>query len=44
MKSIICENFGPLNSLIYKEVETPEIQNPSDVLIKVFSCGPEPNK
>ena len=39
MKSIICENFGPLNSLVYKEVETPEIQNPSDVLIKVFSSG-----
>ena len=36
MKSIICENFGPLNSLVYKEVETPEIQNPSDVLIKVL--------
>ena len=39
MKSIICENFGPLNSLVYKEVETPKIQNPSDVLIKVFSSG-----
>ena len=39
MKSIICENFGPLNYLVFKEVETPEIQNPSDVLIKVFSSG-----
>ena len=39
MKSIICKNFGPLVSLVYKEVDTPEIKNPGDILIKVFSSG-----
>ena len=39
MKSIICENFGPLDTLIYKEIDIPKIKNPDDILIKVFSSG-----
>ena len=39
MKTIICENFGPLDTLVYKEVDIPEIKNPDDILIKVFSSG-----
>ena len=39
MKTIICENFGPLDNLVYKEVDIPEIKNPDDILIKVFSSG-----
>ena len=35
MKTIICENFGPLDTLVYKEVDIPEIKNPDDILIKV---------
>ena len=39
MKSIVCENYGPLDTLVYKEVDLPEIKNPGDILIKVFSSG-----
>ena len=39
MKTIICENFGPLDNLVYKEVDIPEIKNPDDILINVFSSG-----
>ena len=39
MKTIICENFGPLDTLVYKEVDIPDIKNPDDILIKVFSSG-----
>ena len=39
MKTIICENFGPLDTLVYKEVDIPDIKNPEDILIKVFSSG-----
>ena len=39
MKTIICENFGPLDTLVYKEVDIPEIKNSDDIIIKVFSSG-----
>ena len=39
MKAIVCENYGPFNNLIYKDVQNPKINNPDDVIIKVESCG-----
>ncbi len=39
MKAIVCENYGPVNNLIYKDVQNPKINNPDDVIIKVASCG-----
>ena len=39
MKAIICDDYGSLENLTYKESEPPKINDPDDVIIKVESCG-----
>ena len=39
MKSIVCENYGPINNLKYKEMSPPILSDNDDVIIKVQSCG-----
>ena len=38
MKAIVCNNFGPIKNIEYKEVEEPSVQEDS-ILIKVKSVG-----
>ena len=38
MKAIVCNNFGPIKDIEYKEVEDPNLDD-HDVLIKVSSVG-----
>jgi len=38
MKAIVCNNFGPIKNIEYKEVEEPNVQEDS-ILIKVKSVG-----
>ena len=39
MKAIICDDYGSLENLTYKETAPPKINDPDDVIIKVESCG-----
>lgn len=41
MKAIVLEDFGTVNSLIYKEIEKPQIKE-NEVLIKVKAIGINP--
>ena len=38
MKAIVCNNFGPIEDIEYKEVEEPNLTE-NDILIKVSSVG-----
>ena len=38
MKAIVCNNFGPIKDIEYKEVEEPKFTE-KDILIKVSSVG-----
>ena len=38
MKAIVCNNFGPIKDIEYKEVDLPELDDNS-VVIKVKSAG-----
>ncbi len=38
MKAILCKEFGPIESLVYEEIESPKI-NDNQVLIEVKACG-----
>ena len=38
MKAIVCKEFGPPSSLVYEDVELPELKK-SQVLIDVHSAG-----
>jgi NADPH:quinone reductase len=38
MKAILCNEFGPIESLVFSDVITPEI-NDNQVLINVKACG-----
>jgi NADPH:quinone reductase-like Zn-dependent oxidoreductase len=38
MKAIVCENYGPLESLVYREVEKPVPQQ-DEVLVKVHASS-----
>ena len=38
MKAIVCNNFGPIQNIEYKDVEKPIIQDKS-VIINVKSVG-----
>ena len=38
MKAIVCKEFGPPSSLVYEDVELPELKK-SQILIDVHSAG-----
>ena len=38
MKAIVCNNFGPIKDIQYKDVEDPKLENDS-VIIDVKSIG-----
>jgi NADPH2:quinone reductase len=38
MKAIVCNNFGPIKNIEYKEVDEPSL-NEDSILIKVKSVG-----
>lgn len=38
MKAILCKEFGPIDSLVFEEIESP-IPAENQVLIKVEACG-----
>ena len=38
MKAIVCKEFGPPSSLVYEDVELPEL-NKSQIQIDVHSAG-----
>ena len=37
MKAIVCKEFGPPSSLVYEDVELPELKK-SQILVDVHSC------
>lgn len=38
MKAIVCNEFGPVDGLVYRDVEAPA-PGPTDVVITVHACG-----
>jgi len=38
MKAIVCEEFGPIDSLVYKEIDTPE-PGKGEIRVKVKAAG-----
>jgi NADPH:quinone reductase len=38
MKAIICKSFGPIENLVFEEIESPRPE-PGQVLIRVAACG-----
>jgi NADPH2:quinone reductase len=38
MKAIVCQNYGPPSTLVFKEVDLPE-PGPKEVRIRLKSCG-----
>ena len=38
MKAIVCKEFGPPSSLVYEDVEVPELKK-SQILVDVHAAG-----
>ena len=38
MKAIVCKEFGPPSSLVFEDVDVPELRS-SQILIDVHSAG-----
>ena len=38
MKAIVCKEFGPPSSLVYEDVEVPELKK-SQILVNVHAAG-----